>query len=267
MISRRKFLILTGAATAAAILPTQISAQFAESPEDVSSKRRWAMVVDVEKCTECMRELIEKTGNEEVKPPCVVACDKENNVPEFEDKRVDPQWMRIAKLKLDKPSVNPEEFYVPLLCNHCEHPPCVQVCLTKASFKRPDGIVEIDMHRCIGCRYCMIACPYGARSFNFRDPREGLEEVNPNVQMRTEGVVEKCTFCVHRIDEAVAKGEEPVPACVEACHLYGKGALIFGNIKDPDSEVSKLLRDNIAVQLRANLGTDPHVFYLKLGGE
>ncbi len=267
MISRRKFLILTGAATAAAVLPTQISAQFAETPEEVSSKRRWAMVVDVSKCTECMEELISRTGNEEVKPPCVMACDRENNVPEFEDKRVDPQWMRIAKLKLKKPSVNPEEFYIPLLCNHCEHPPCVQVCLTQASFKRPDGIVEIDMHRCIGCRYCMIACPYGARSFNFRDPREGLKEVNPRVQMRTEGVVEKCTFCVHRVDEAVAKGEEPVPACVEACHLYGKGALVFGNIKDPDSEVSKLLRDNIAVQLRANLGTDPHVFYLKLGGE
>ncbi|WP_456329136.1 sulfate reduction electron transfer complex DsrMKJOP subunit DsrO [Archaeoglobus sp.] len=269
MMSRRKFLLLTGAAAAGAFLTPQISAktQFIESPEEVEAKRRWAMAVDVEKCTECMKELIAKTGNPEVKPPCVVACDKENNVPEFEDKRIDPQWMRIAKLELDKPEVNPKEFYIPLLCNHCENPPCVQVCLTKASFKRPDGIVEIDMHRCIGCRYCMIACPYGARSFNFRNPREGLKEVNPNVQMRTEGVVEKCTFCVHRIDEAVAKGEEPIPACVEACHKYGKGALVFGNIKDPNSEISKILRENIVVQLRANLGTDPHVFYTKLGGE
>lgn len=269
MMSRRKFLLLTGAAAAGAFLIPQISAktQFVESPEEVKAKRRWAMAVDVEKCTECMEELIAKTGNPEVKPPCVVACDKENNVPEFEDKRIDPQWMRIVKLELDKPEIGPKEFYIPLLCNHCEHPPCVQVCLTQASFKRPDGIVEIDMHRCIGCRYCMIACPYGARSFNFRNPREGLKEVNLNVQMRTEGVVEKCTFCVHRIDEAVAKGEEPIPACVEACHKYGKGALVFGNIKDPNSKISKILRENIVVQLRANLGTDPHVFYTKLGGE
>lgn len=266
MMSRRKFLILAGAAAAGAVLIPQISAktQFLESPKEVESKRRWAMAVDIEKCTECMREFIEKTGNEKVKPPCVVACDKENNVPEFEDGK-DPQWMRIAKLSLDKP-VNPKEYYIPLLCNHCEHPPCVTVCLTNASFKRPDGIVEIDMHRCIGCRYCMIACPYGARSFNFKDPREGLKEINPNVQMRTEGVVEKCTFCVHRVDEAVAKGVDPIPACVEACHKYGKGALVFGNIKDPDSKISKILRENIVVQLRANFGTDPHVFYMKLGG-
>ncbi len=125
MMSRRKFLLLTGAAAAGAFLTPQISAktQFIESPEEVKEKRRWAMAVDVEKCTECMEELIAKTGNPEVKPPCVVACDKENNVPEFEDKKVDPQWMRIAKLELDKPEVNPKEYYIPLLCNHCEHPP------------------------------------------------------------------------------------------------------------------------------------------------
>lgn len=269
MMSRRKFLILTGVASLGAVLPIQISAktQFVESAEEVRAKRRWAMVVDVAKCTECMEELIARTGNPEVKPPCVIACDKENNVPEFENKKVDPQWMRIVKLKLNKPSVEPKEFYMPLLCNHCEHPPCVQVCLTKASFKRPDGIVEIDMHRCIGCRYCMIACPYGARSFNYEYPEHGLKEVNPKVPMRTKGVVEKCTFCVHRVDEAVRKGENPVPACVEACKLYGKDALRFGNIKDSSSEVSRILRDNLAIQLRADLGTDPHVFYLKLGGE
>lgn len=156
---------------------------------------------------------------------------------------------------------------MPILCNHCEHPPCVQVCLTFASFKRSDGIVMIDTHRCIGCRYCMIACPYGARSFNYEYPEHGLKKVNPEVPMRTKGVVEKCTFCAHRIDEAIIKGEEPVPACVEACKTLGKGALTFGNIKDPESEVSRLLRSNFAVQLRANLGTDPHVFYINLGGE
>jgi len=208
-----------------------------------------------------MEELIRKTGNPEIKPPCVLACDKENNVPEFEDKRIDPQWLRIAKFKAKYSS---KEFFAPLLCNHCEHPPCEQVCLTKATFQRPDGIVEIDMHRCIGCRYCMIACPYGARSFNFKDPLEGLKEVNPKVPMRCEGVVEKCTFCVHRVDEAVAKGVNPEPACVEACRLFGKGALMFGNIKDPESEVSKVLQEHAYVQLRAELGTGPHVFYINL---
>ncbi len=265
-MSRRKFLIIAGSAAVAAMLKSAAKTQFIESAKEVASKRRWAMAVDVEKCTECMEELIAKTGNPEVKPPCVVACDRENNVPEFEDKRIDPQWIRIVKMKL-KDVEGAREFYLPLLCNHCENPPCVQVCLTQASFKRPDGIVEIDMHRCIGCRYCMVACPYGARSFNWEDPREHLKEVNPRVQMRTKGVVEKCTFCVHRIDEAIARGEEPVPACVEACRLYGKGALVFGNVKDPNSEISKILRENIVIQLRANLGTDPHVYYLHLGGE
>ncbi|MET1124227.1 MAG: sulfate reduction electron transfer complex DsrMKJOP subunit DsrO [Archaeoglobaceae archaeon] len=262
MMSRRKFLIFVGASAASVAIPVS-SMQY--SAREVSEKRRWAMAVDIEKCTECMEEFIAKTGNTEVKPPCVVACDLENNVPEFEDKRIDPQWMRIAKIKKEGVA-NPKEYYIPLLCNHCEHPPCVAVCLTLASFKRPDGIVMIDTHRCIGCRYCMVACPYGARSFNWEDPREHLKKVNPRVPPRTKGVVEKCTFCAHRIDEAVARGEEPVPACVEACQKFGKGALVFGNIKDPNSEVARIVRENVVLQLRANLGTDPHVYYTNLRG-
>ena len=139
------------------MLPLQISAKSIGGGVRGETKRRWAMVADIETCTDCMKELKKKTGNEEVKPPCVIACDRENNVPDFEEKEIDPQWMRIARFK----NKFGDEFYVPLLCNHCENPPCAQVCLTQATFKRSDGIVEVDMHRCIGCRYCMIACPFG----------------------------------------------------------------------------------------------------------
>jgi len=240
------------------MLPLQISAKSIGGGVRGETKRRWAMVADIETCTDCMKELKKKTGNEEVKPPCVIACDRENNVPDFEEKEIDPQWMRIARFK----NKFGDEFYVPLLCNHCENPPCAQVCLTQATFKRSDGIVIVDMHRCIGCRYCMIACPYGSRSYNFKDQVEGLEEVNPKVVMRTKGVVEKCTFCVHRIDEAIANGKEPEPACVEACRIYEKRSLVFGNINDPNSEISRILRESVVIQLRPHLGTDPHVYYL-----
>ncbi len=266
MISRRKFLMLAGAAAAATMLPVQISAK-QETPSFSGpdlSKYRWAMVVDVAKCTECVKELIEKTGNPHVKPPCVIACDLQNNVPDFKNKDIDPQWMRIAKFEFESPNAHGKTFYMPLMCNQCEYPPCCEVCPTKASFQRPDGIVMIDIHRCIGCRYCMIACPYGARSFNFKDPREGLKEVNPIVPMRAEGVVEKCMFCVEIVDRALVEGKEPVPACVAACKMYSKGALTFGNLKDPNSEVSKLVRNNYVVQLRPQFGTDPHVYYINI---
>lgn len=266
MISRRKFLVVAGSAAGATLLgSSQLKKVLAsvESDGDPNTPR-WAMVVDADKCTECMEELIAETGNPEVKPPCVVACDHENNVPEFKDKSIDPQWMRIARFKFKTDTVEGEEIYLPLLCNHCEHPPCEQVCITKATFQRPDGIVKIDYHRCIGCRYCMVACPYGARSFNFKDPEKGLDylpELNPDVQVRGLGVVEKCTFCDHRIDRAMLKGEDPEPACVEACRKESKEALIFGNIKDKNSEVYKIAVKSKVTQLRPSLGTQPHVFY------
>jgi len=244
------------------------SSQFKKALASIESEKdpdvpRWAMVVDVDKCTECMKDLIAKTGNPEVKPPCAVACDRENNVPEFEDPLRDPQWLKILELE---PEMGGDSFYMPIMCNHCEDPPCAQVCLTKATFKRADGILMIDYHRCIGCRYCVIACPYGARSFNWYDPLEGLKEINPETERRGHGVVEKCHFCVHRVDKAVREGVNPIPACVEACEKrseeLGFGtSLIFGNVKDPNSEISKFLRETRVIQLRAELGTKPHVFY------
>ena len=124
---------------------------------------------------------------------------------------------------------------VPALCNHCANPPCTRVCPTGATFKRADGIVVMDPHRCIGCRFCMAACPYGSRSFNWEDPRPHLKKINPEYPTRTKGVVEKCTFC----DERLAKGR--APACVEACT---QGAMAFGDLQDETSPVVKLLREN-----------------------
>jgi molybdopterin-containing oxidoreductase family iron-sulfur binding subunit len=142
-----------------------------------------------------------------------------------------------------------------VLCNHCQNPPCVRACPTKATFKRDsDGVVMMDMHRCIGCRFCMAACPYGSRSFNFKDPRLGLneKEINLAFPRRMKGVVEKCNFCVERL----ALGQKP--ACVEA----SGGALLFGDLTDPDSEVRHALRENFTIRRKPSLGTEPCVYYI-----
>ena len=138
------------------------------------------------------------------------------------------------------------------LCNHCEKPPCVPVCPVKATFKRADGIVMMDYHRCIGCRYCVAACPYGARSFNWEDPRPYIRKIDPGYPTRTRGVVEKCNFC----EERLVKGL--MPACVEAC---SKG-LAFGDLNDSGSAVRRLLSSRHAMRRKAYLGTKPDVFYL-----
>jgi Fe-S-cluster-containing dehydrogenase component len=134
----------------------------------------------------------------------------------------------------------------------------VRVCPTQATWKRDDGIVMMDMHRCIGCRYCMAACPYGSRSFNWKNPWEnadGTKQAVPNPQFptRTRGVVEKCNLCSERL----ARGE--IPKCVEACR---HGALTFGDASDPTSEVRKLLASRYSIRRKVHLGTEPHVFYL-----
>jgi molybdopterin-containing oxidoreductase family iron-sulfur binding subunit len=140
----------------------------------------------------------------------------------------------------------------PLLCNHCEEPPCVRVCPTQATFKREDGIVMMDMHRCIGCRFCMAGCPYGSRSFNFQDPRKGLKKENPEYPTRTKGVVEKCDFCVERL----AQGK--MPACVEAA----EGKILFGDLEDKNSEVRRALAEHYTIRRKPDLGTSPSVFYI-----
>jgi len=139
-----------------------------------------------------------------------------------------------------------------LLCNHCDNPPCVRVCPTQATWKRDDGIVMMDYHRCIGCRYCMAACPYGSRSFNWKDPRPYINEVDDSYPTRTKGVVEKCDFC----EERLARGD--IPACVEACKYK---ALIFGEMK-PGTEVYKVISSNFTLRRKAELGTQPQIYYI-----
>ena len=146
-----------------------------------------------------------------------------------------------------------------VLCNHCDRPPCVRVCPTKATFKREeDGIVMMDMHRCIGCRYCMAACPYGSRSFNWRDPKPFVRQgIRTDYPTRTKGVVEKCTLCAERL----ARGENP--ACVDAANkVGGAGTIVFGDIADPNSEISRVLRSRQTVRRKPSLGTSPQVYYL-----
>ena len=149
-------------------------------------------------------------------------------------------------------SLEKREFV--LLCNHCSNPSCVRVCPTQATYQRPDGIVAMDYHRCIGCRYCMAACPYGSRSFNFMEPRLHLDvtKLNKEFPTRMRGVVEKCNFCVERL----AQGKQP--ACVEA----SQGALVFGDLSDPASEVRKVLREHYTIRRKPALGTEPGVYYI-----
>jgi len=143
-----------------------------------------------------------------------------------------------------------------LLCNHCDNPPCTRVCPTQATWKRAsDGVVMMDWHRCIGCRYCVVACPYGSRSFNWKDPRKApnLAQIDNTYPTRMRGVVEKCTFC----DERLARGQQP--ACVEACNNQ---EIVFGDLNDPESEVRQLLAEHLTIRRKPGLGTQPEVYYI-----
>jgi molybdopterin-containing oxidoreductase family iron-sulfur binding subunit len=182
------------------------------------------------------------------------ACRSENNVAFHGDERWDIHWIRRVNIS-PKDSEHRDEKSVLLMCNHCDNPPCAQVCPVQATYKREDGIVVVDHHRCIGCRYCMIACPYNARYFNYL---ENPEWPNKDFPRRSHGVAESCTFCAHRLDEGLQ------PACVDACQNAGHGALIFGDLNDPNSEVSRLVAEEPVKRIREDWGTEPKVFYLGL---
>lgn len=216
--------------------------------ENALTAKQWAMVIDTRK--------FESAADLE---PIIEACHKIHNVPHFENERHEIKWIWEEEYKHafsgdagQFVSERLEHLPFLVLCNHCENPPCVRVCPTKATFKREDGIVLMDFHRCIGCRFCMAACPYGSRSFNFRDPRPGISERNPEFPSRMKGVVEKCNFCAERL----AKGQ--MPACVEASN----GAIAFGDLYDPESEVRELIRTNHTIRRKQSLGTDPAVYYI-----
>jgi len=225
---------------------------------------RWGMVIDLDRCTGCQA--------------CVVACKVENNVPPTgaEESRQGRaiSWMRLARMELHEHGGKPASRLVPLPCMHCENPPCVKVCPATATTLDEEGLVAQVFPRCIGCRYCTTACPYTARHFNWHAPRwpEPMREaLNPDVSVRPKGVVEKCTFCHHRLqrarDEARMRGRdlergEYVPACVETCPA---NAMTFGDLDDPRSDVARLSESPRAFRLMEELGTRPKVIYLSKG--
>lgn len=256
--SRRDFLKLGGAcALGLGALPVVKTVAAEDQPKyfelpGALKGTRWAMVVDMKKCWE---------KGEEGCQECIDACHRVHNVPKIETVKEEVKWIWKEDYEHAFPGMGHEHLKIKdkpfmVLCNHCYNPPCVRVCPTKATFKREhDGIVLMDFHRCIGCRYCMAGCPFGARSFNFRDPRPFIkeEEQNEEFPTRERGVVEKCNFCAERL----AKGQ--MPACVEACKC---GALVFGDLDDPDSDVRKILRTHYTIRRKTELGTEPNVFYI-----
>lgn len=254
--SKRSFLKIAGTSVLGTLgvtcgsAPSGTPGQVDSLPEGLAAGK-WGMVVDTKKC------LQEKgcTG-------CIEACHRTHNVPTIENVEEEVKWIWKEAYEDTFPvQAHPytqeslKEKPVLVFCNHCESPPCVRVCPTQATWKREkDGVVMMDQHRCIGCRYCIVACPYGSRSFNWSDPRLHIkQEPNPGFPTRTKGVVEKCNFCAERL----ARGLKP--ACVEACRSE---ALVFGDLEDPQSEVSLILKEKFSIRRKPNLGTGPQVYYL-----
>jgi len=219
-----------------------------------ASASRWAMVIDLRICREdpdCR--------------DCIKACHQIHNVPDYQDAKNEVKW--IWKEPFSHAFTEADHQYITghimhsntlLLCNHCDNPPCVKVCPTKATFKREkDGLVMMDWHRCIGCRYCIAACPYGSRSFNYREPKKFFTEkgqrLQPDFPARTRGVVEKCTFC----EERLARGEWP--ACVLACP---HNAIAFGDLGNPTDPVRRILQDTFTIRRKPALGTQPEIYYI-----
>ena len=280
-VSRRKFFANMGEAAAAGFLLTSCGPKrLYDMPPDVLQQRiaemereykealgrdvkvatdgplpgvRFAYALDLSRCIGCRR--------------CVYACVEENN------QSRDPQvhWIRVASMEKEKgvdfahadyyyqPENVPEEghVYVPVACQQCRKPPCTKVCPVGATWQEPDGIVVVDYEWCIGCRYCMAACPYGARHFNWKQPTIPPDEVNTETHLygnrpRPKGVVEKCTFCIQR----TRKGR--YPACVEVCPV---GARKFGNILDPNSEIRRIIETKRVLILKEELDTLPSFFY------
>jgi Fe-S-cluster-containing dehydrogenase component len=248
-IDRRAFLGVAGLSALALAGRSSLGALGKDQPAASSSSVRWAMAIDVRKC-------LQDEGCTE----CTAACHKVHNVPSLESPAHKINWIWKESYEHVFPAMAgpyTEDALkgkkLPVLCNHCERPSCVRVCPTRATWKREDGIVMMDWHRCVGCRYCIAACPYGSRSFNWVEPRPAVAELDPGFPARTKGVVEKCTFC----EERLAVGQPP--ACVEACK---QKALVFGNITDPASELRDLLRTRNAIRRKPELGTQPEIYYI-----
>ncbi|MFA7399428.1 MAG: 4Fe-4S dicluster domain-containing protein [Sideroxydans sp.] len=229
-LQRRNFLKTAAGAAMVTVAPGMLLFDVAHGNPQSVGKVRWGMLIDTAACVPGCND-------------CVTACNKENGL-SGATTATDPQWIRKIEIK---DISSGREVSLPMMCQHCEHPPCVDVCPTGASFKRADGIVLVDKHRCIGCRYCMMACPYKARSF----VHEPLQDQNPDVP-RGKGTVESCTLCVHRIDQG---GQ---PACAEAC---ANKVILFGDLNDPESAIAKKVKSVVSTQIRADLRLNPGVRY------
>ena len=231
--------------------------------ESHTKKPQWAMVIDLDRCTGC--------------EACVVACRVENNIPTVGPaeaaKGRSINWIRVERyFEGEYPDVKVK--FMPVLCQHCEEAPCEPVCPVYATYRTDEGLNAQIYNRCVGTRYCANNCPYTVRFFNFFDPvwDAPLEKaLNPEVTVRTRGVMEKCTFCIQRIHKGEDKAKDEgravrdgdvVPACVQTCQTK---AMYFGNIADPESEVSRLSKSNRATRLLEDLGTKPRVIYLNKG--
>jgi phenylacetyl-CoA:acceptor oxidoreductase subunit 1 len=248
-LNRRDFikLALTSGGTVAVLKGLKATPALAKDTRKTAKpgEYSWAMVIDQAKCNGCGY--------------CIEACRASNDV------NPDITWTKLY----EQEPIGNKEIFLSVPCMHCGHAPCVSVCPVGASYYRDDGIVMMDYDLCIGCRYCQVACPYDARSFNwekFKGENPSVPEYGePDVERRPRGVVEKCTFCAQKIDRGIANGLIPgvdhaaTPACVSACP---QGARIFGNLNDPHSNVSIALSKSPHYQLREELGTHPRVYYL-----
>jgi Fe-S-cluster-containing dehydrogenase component len=260
-VDRRQFLKIAGLSALAGLGAKSAFELLApgevEAALPLMEGKRWAMVIDMRRMTV------------EIMKKCREVCDDVHNIPDWGSPKVEIKWIWEEEFKHAFPDqeneyaadeVKAKDFL--LLCNHCSNPPCCRVCPTGATWQREDGIVMMDWHRCIGCRFCMAGCPYGSRSFNWFDPRKAPKELNPgfptNLEFptRSKGVVEKCTFC----DERLAKGE--FPACVEAANKMKKDVMIFGDLADRESNVRQTLRRHFTIRRKPELGTSPNVYYI-----
>jgi Fe-S-cluster-containing dehydrogenase component len=256
LLSRRDVLKVLGA-TGVTAVASQVITTGALSPDaiqgisretEASEQYEWHMGIDLEKCIGCQY--------------CMKACQAVNDVPDD-----DMRW----NVGFPERTESGTDFYMTRPCLHCKEAPCVKVCPVGATWIREDGIVSMDYDRCIGCRYCEVACPYDVRRFNWATPTEENNPYSPTwgtaeVEKRPRGVVEKCTFCVHRIDRGLAHGLTPgvdpqaTPACVVICPV---NARVFGDYNDPESPISKFLDENETFRLREDFGTEPKVHYVR----
>jgi len=225
----------------------------AKRPTDTS----WGMVVDLDRCTGCQG--------------CVIACESENNIPINNETHFNQgraiSWIRVERYwEGEFPDIKAR--FIPLFCQHCENAPCEPVCPVYATYHNQEGLNVQVYNRCVGTRYCANNCPYHARSFNFWEPvwpEDLRNQLNPDVTIRSRGVMEKCTMCVQRIRRATRSGSNPAegsfaPACVQACPT---NALVFGDLNDSNSKVFELLNDDRNYTVMKELGTKPNVTYLK----